>query len=193
MQVGLCTVVTVAPGLEAGDGSVIVLRNGVNDGCDQARPHQPMNKNRNARGWRTQLMRTPSKEKLSRWHPLVYGGFLLAAEARIHFRSYKSAEFLFRGGKTRLLINKLGLDRDQVDKLRNLFKRAKERALYQNMRILVNGRFRRFRSCRRSAILPSAWSCQVSKIVQDCVAAYFQPSLRDLITFDDVPRTTVLR
>jgi hypothetical protein len=38
-----------------------------------------------------------------------------------------------------LLINKLGLHRDQVDKLRNLFRRANNRALYQSMRILLRG------------------------------------------------------
>src|ERR1700733_11323289 len=70
---------------------------------------------------------------------------LLVAEARIHFRSYKSAEFLFRGGATRLLINKRGLDRDQVDKLRNLFRMQPDQALYQSMRILLTrGGFSRF-------------------------------------------------
>jgi hypothetical protein len=51
-------------------------------------------------------------------------GFPVLAEARIHFRSYKSAEFLFRGGTTRWLINKLGLDRDQEDKVQNFARKA---------------------------------------------------------------------
>jgi hypothetical protein len=159
---------------------VIVLRNGVSDGCDQARPQKPMNKNRNARGWRKQLMRTPPKKNYPDGIRSFMADSLLVAEARIHFRSYKSAEFLFRGGATRLLINKRGLNRDQVDKLRNLFKREKDGALYQSMRILLVGRFSRF-GCGQRAILPSAWSCQASKLVRDGVAAYFQPSLRDLI------------
>jgi hypothetical protein len=62
MLVALFTVVTVAPGVKAAEGSVIVLRNEVNDCCDQGRP-KPMNKNRNARGWRKQRMRTPSKKR----------------------------------------------------------------------------------------------------------------------------------
>jgi hypothetical protein len=62
MLVGLFAVVTVAPGVKAAEGSVIVLGNEVSDGCDQARPQKPMNKNRNARGWRKQRMRTPSKK-----------------------------------------------------------------------------------------------------------------------------------
>ena len=62
MLVALFTVVTVAPGVKAAEGSVILLRNEVNDGCDQARPQKPMNKNRNASGWRKQRMRTPSKK-----------------------------------------------------------------------------------------------------------------------------------
>ena len=41
---------------------------------------------------------------------LVWRDSFLLAEARMHFRSYKSAEFLFREGRTiRLLINKRGL------------------------------------------------------------------------------------
>jgi uncharacterized protein (UPF0179 family) len=55
-------VVTVAPGGKAAEGSVIELRNEVNAGCDQARAQKPRNKNRNARGWRKQRMRTPSKK-----------------------------------------------------------------------------------------------------------------------------------
>jgi hypothetical protein len=50
MLVALFTVVTVAPGVKAAEGSVIVPRNEVNVCCGQARLQKPMNKNRNARG-----------------------------------------------------------------------------------------------------------------------------------------------
>ena len=61
MLVAWLTVVTVAQEVKA-EGSVIVLRNGVSDGCDQAKPQEPMNKNRIARGWRKQRMRTSSQK-----------------------------------------------------------------------------------------------------------------------------------
>src|ERR1700733_15302530 len=105
---------------------------------------------------------------------------LLPAEARIHFRSYKSAEFLFRGGKTRLLINKRGLNRDQVDKLRNLFKRADGRALYQSMRIFS------VRAVSDALVVAKggrnfALGLELLNF-EDCPGlrrGYFQPSLRD--------------
>ena len=98
MPVELFTVVAVAPGVKAAEGSVIVLRKEANDCCDQARPQKPINKNRNARGWRKQRMRTPSKKTIPVAPAREWRDSLLVAEARIHFRSYKSAEFLFRGG-----------------------------------------------------------------------------------------------
>jgi hypothetical protein len=61
--VALSTIDTVEPGITAPEGSVIVPRNEVNDACDQAMLQKPMNKNRNARGWRKQRMRTPSKKR----------------------------------------------------------------------------------------------------------------------------------
>ncbi len=48
-------------------------------------------------------------------------GFLLVAEARMHFRSYKSAEFYFDAVKTRLLINKRVRHREQEGLLRRFF------------------------------------------------------------------------
>src|SRR6201986_4285950 len=68
------------------------------------------------------------------------GSLFLLAEARIHFRSYKSAEFLLRGVNTGLLINKRGLIRDQVDKVLNSFEDRTRSASYQRMRILLTKR-----------------------------------------------------
>ena len=134
--------VTVEPGITAPDGSVMVPRNEVRETCDQAKLQKAMYKNRNARGWRKQRMLTSSKKVVPVAPARLWRDFLLGAEAQMHFRSYRVAEFLLRGVNTRLLINKRGLIRDQVDKVLNSFEDRTRPASYQSMRILLMKRLR---------------------------------------------------
>jgi hypothetical protein len=79
MLAALFTVVTAVPGIETAEGSVVVLRNELYDCCSQARPQKPLNKHRNARGWRKQRMRTPPKKQIvpvapaRKWRDSLFG------------------------------------------------------------------------------------------------------------------------
>lgn len=70
----LFAVVTVGAEVEEAEGSVMVLRDEANDCRDQSTLQKPMNRNRSAKGWRQQLMRTSSKKK-SQWTRSMRGGF----------------------------------------------------------------------------------------------------------------------
>jgi hypothetical protein len=128
MLVALFTVVTVAPGVKAAEGSVIVLRNEVER---LLRPSEAAKADEQKQECERLTERAHAYSLQKNTIPVAPArerrDSLLPAEARIHFRSYKSAEFLFRGGKTRLLINKRGLPRDQVDKLGNFFRGQRSR------------------------------------------------------------------
>jgi hypothetical protein len=73
---------------------VIVPRNEVKEACDQAAAQKPVMKNRSANARRQGFMRTTSKEiELTRGLCSLLAESFLLAEARMPFRSYKSAEF----------------------------------------------------------------------------------------------------